>query len=98
MEDAEHDLEFVVRDFLISKGNVTEADTRYKSYQADFRTAEEKLKSLKEYGEGLVIEHSKLELDLADRNNSIIENSVNHFCHLPDNLRLKINMFSGEAH
>ena len=69
---------------MTSNQKVTEADLLCKSYQDDFRVAEEKLRTLKAVGEDLVTEHSKLELELGDRKSSTNENLVDPFYHLAD--------------
>jgi hypothetical protein len=80
---AQDDQNLVINEFMRCKEIVTEADMRLKIYQADVRTAEGKLKSLKEVGEDLVTENSKLELELADRNSLITDDTVNVFCKIP---------------
>lgn len=89
LDKAEMDLSIVTEKYLASKKTVTEADLRCKSYLTDFRAAEDKLKSLKETGEDLVTEHSKLELELEDRKSLTTDNAVNPFCHLTDFLKFQ---------
>nr|CAH0113588.1 unnamed protein product [Daphnia galeata] len=71
---AKYDESVMVSKCMTSNQKVTEADLLCKSYQDDFRVAEEKLRSLKAVGEDLVTEHSKLELELGDRKSSTNEN------------------------
>jgi hypothetical protein len=95
---AQDDQNLVINEFMKCKGKVTDADKCIKDYQANIRTAEGKLKSLKEVGEDLVTENSKLELELADRKSLITDNTVNRFCKFPCVLTFNYaTIFSGKA-
>lgn len=95
---AQDDQNLVINEFMKCKERVTKADKCIKLYQADIRAAEGKLKSLKEVGEDLVTENSKLELELADRKSFITDNTVNPFCKFPYVLiRFIAIIFSGKA-